>query len=138
MNVMSLVGDLELRVINALKNIHEGTIRQILKEIERTAEENETIPAYTTVATVLSRLAEKHQVQFREARFRKNQKILIYIYEDVEENYIKEMLDRLTITFGEQAVVRLAEHIEEKLKGVDPERVTLLRKKINEKMADEV
>lgn len=135
---MSLVGDLELRVINALKNIHEGTIRQILKEIEKTAEETETIPAYTTVATVLSRLANKRQVQVREARFRKNQKILIYIYEDIEENYIKEMLDHLTTTFGEQAVVRLAEHVEEKLKGFDPERITQLRKKIEEKMAEEI
>jgi predicted transcriptional regulator len=130
---VSLIGDLELKVINALKAIHKGTIREILTELEKDFRPDESPPAYTTVATVLTRLAAKHQVQVAEVRFRKNQKKLVYTYEDIEKNVIDEMIYRLSETFGKQVVVRLAERLE----TLDPKQLAQLKAKVAERLAVE-
>src|SRR3990172_7492822 len=98
-----MVGILELRVIQALKQIHQGSIRDILDELGRSSSPGESIPAYTTVATVLTRLAQKKHVQVREERFRQNQKKLVYIYEDVEKTIIDALVFRFVEAFGDGA-----------------------------------
>ena len=135
---MALIGELELKVLNALKTIREGTIRDILHEIVRISGEDQTpdvvnLPAYTTVATVLTRLANKHQVQVREERFRKNQKRLVYLYEDVEKNVIDEMIYRLSETFGDHAIVRLAERLEK----FDQKQFNFLKEKVQKQLENE-
>ena len=108
---MSLLGELELKVIRALRNIKEGTIRQICEEL-KCQYEDENIP-YTTISTVLSRLAEKHLVQVREERFRKNQIRLVYIYEEIEDKIIDDLLYQLIETFDEGIIKKLIERLEE-------------------------
>ena len=135
---MALIGELELKVLNALKTIREGTIRDILREIIKSSEDDQfrgrnNIPAYTTVATVLTRLANKHQVQVREERFRKNQKRLVYLYEDVEKNVIDEMLYRIVEIFGEKSIVRLAERLEH----FDQDQFDLLKEKVQKQLENE-
>jgi predicted transcriptional regulator len=134
-----MFGDLELRVLNALNNIREGTIRDILDEIIKISELEDSIksniPAYTTVATVLTRLANKHQVQVREERFRKNQIRLVYMYEDVESNVIDEMINNLVETFGSRAMIRLAERLTTE---IDPEDLSKIKEKIQKHLEKEI
>ena len=133
-----IFGNLELKVLQALKNIREGTIREILDEVTSIIEtedpDSTNVPAYTTIATVLTRLAKKHQVQVREERFRKNQSRLVYIYEDVESGAIDEMITKLEDTFGSKAIVRLAEKLTTK---INPEALQLLDKKIQIRLEKE-
>ena len=135
-----MFGELELKVLNALKSIREGTIREILDEVIKISEQEHpilksNIPAYTTVATVLTRLASKHQVQVREERFRKNQIRLVYMYEDVEQNVIDEMINNLSETFGSQAILRLAERITTE---INPQELSKLKEKIQNQIEKEI
>ncbi len=102
-----MLGPLERQVIAGVKRLGAATTREVLREL-RTAGVD---VAYTTVATILSRLHRKGLVGRRREPF-KGADRFVYSYMDIESVYIDDLLGSLITAFGKRGVAHLAERLE--------------------------
>ena len=103
-----MLGPLEREVVAAVKRLGAGTTREVLEELHARG----TQVAYTTVATILTRLHAKGLVGRRREPF-KGAERFIYSYKDIESDYIENLIQGLVSAFGGRGVVHLAERLEE-------------------------
>ncbi len=102
-----MLGSLEREVIAAVKKLGAATTREVMAELHA----SETKVAYTTVATILTRLHAKGLVERRQEPFKGGERF-IYSYKDIEADYIDQLIGGLTSAFGKRGVVHLAERLD--------------------------
>lgn len=103
-----MLGSLEKEVISALKALEKAPTRRILKELRG---KNVDV-AYTTVSTILTRLYDKGFVDRIQEPYKGGERY-IYIYKDIEEEYIDGLIAGLVKTFGAKGLVHLSDRIGE-------------------------
>jgi predicted transcriptional regulator len=102
-----MLGSLEREVIAAVKRLGAATTREVLADLHAAGSQ----VAYTTVATILTRLHRKGLVERRREPF-KGAERFIYSYKDIESDYIDSLLENLVTAFGKRGVTHLAERLE--------------------------
>jgi predicted transcriptional regulator len=116
-----MLGSLEREVVATLERLRRGTTRDILEDLRGRGID----VAYTTVGTILSRLYRKHLVERQTESFRGGERH-IYLYRDIEQEYIDSLLGGLFAAFGRQGVV----HLTERLGEISPEELERLRERL--------
>lgn len=116
-----MLGTLESDVIAVLQEIREGTTRQVLEGVNRRGNR----VAYTTVSTILTRLHAKGAIDRRAEPFKGGDRY-IYVYKDIEEAYLDQLLGGLVNVFGRPGVAHLAAKIEH----LDEEKLRQLRERL--------
>ncbi|MGI0128957.1 MAG: BlaI/MecI/CopY family transcriptional regulator [Thermoplasmata archaeon] len=116
-----MLGALESEVLSSLRSLGEAPARDIRKQLE----EHGTRVAYTTVATILSRLFEKGLVRRRRETCRGGER---YVYRpaDVEHKYLLNLLKGVVAMFGPAGVV----HLNEEIAKLDPSEERELRRRL--------
>ncbi len=102
-----MLGPLEREIVAVLMEHGEGNTRTILEGLRGRGKP----VAYTTVSTILTRLHAKGVIDRRSEPFKGGERY-IYVYRDIEEAYIDDLLGGLVRTFGQPGVLRLAERLE--------------------------
>ncbi|HEY7587816.1 MAG TPA: BlaI/MecI/CopY family transcriptional regulator [Thermoplasmata archaeon] len=97
------LGDLELAVLRAVRNLGEATSGDVYQEVRRARE-----AAYTSVTTTLYRLVDKDLVAMR----KRSEKRVYYRIKDGKayRRAMATMVDRVVDTFGGAAVSYLLEN----------------------------
>ena len=101
-----MLGSLESEVLAALRELREAPAATV----RRSLHEHGTQVAYTTVATILSRLFEKGMVRRRREPCRGGVRY-VYRTADVEQKYLLNLLRGVVAMFGPAGVVHLNEEI---------------------------
>lgn len=101
-----MLGPLEKKVVAVLEDEGEATIGEIEEEMN----ERDADVAYTTVSTVLDRLYEKEMVDRRKEPYRGGSRY-VYEYVDIRDEYLSNVVDRLTTVFGEKGAASLASEV---------------------------
>ncbi len=116
-----MLGSLETEVLAALRELKEAPARDVRRVLERRGFR----VAYTTVATILSRLYEKDLVQRRRETCRGGER---YVYRPaaVEQKYLVNLLRGVVAMFGPAGVV----HLNEELAKLDPSQERELRRRL--------
>jgi predicted transcriptional regulator len=101
-----VLGALETEVLVSLRELREAPARDVRRSLERRG----TRVAYTTVATILSRLFDKGLVRRRRETCRGGER---YVYRpaEVEQKYLINLLRGVVAMFGPAGVVHLNEEI---------------------------
>ena len=102
-----MLGPLEQDVVAVLKDLREATTRAILEGVRRRGKP----VAYTTVSTILTRLHAKGVIDRRSEPFKGGERYT-YVYRDIEDAYIDDLLGGLMSTFGSPGVAHLARRLE--------------------------
>jgi predicted transcriptional regulator len=116
-----MIGSLEATVLASLRGLGEAPARDV-----RAALQKEGVRlAYTTVATILTRLHEKHLVTRRRETCRGGER---YVYRPapVEQKYLVNLLRGVVRMFGPSGVV----HLNEELSKLDPSEERALRRRL--------
>ena len=116
-----VVGGLEAQVLLALRAVGPAPARDVRAELARAG----TRVAYTTVATILSRLFDKGMVKRRRETCQGGER---YVYEatDFERRYLKGLLKGVVALFGPAGVV----HLNEELAKLNPAEERELRRRL--------
>ena len=101
-----MLGSLETEVLLSLRELKEAPARDVRRSLERRG----TRVAYTTVATILSRLFDKGLVRRRRESCRGGERY-VYRAADVEQKYLMNLLRGVVAMFGPAGVVHLNEEI---------------------------
>lgn len=101
-----MLGSLEAEVLGCLQVLREGSAREVRRELDHRG-----IPlAYTTVATILSRLHVKRVLRRRRERCQGGHRF-VYRPVDFERQYLQTVLDGVVRMFGPAGVVHLNEEM---------------------------
>lgn len=116
-----MVGSLEAEVLRSLQELNEAPARTVRLDLERRG----VRVAYTTVATILSRLWEKGLVKRRRETCRGGER---YVYRsvDFEHKYLVNLLQGVVTLFGPAGVV----HLNEEIAKLRPEEADQLRRRL--------
>jgi predicted transcriptional regulator len=116
-----MLGALETEVLGALRELEEAPAREVRSALERRG----TRVAYTTVATILSRLFDKRLVRRRTETCRGGER---YVYRpaDVEQKYLVNLLRGVVAMFGPAGVV----HLNEEIAKLNPSEERELRRRL--------
>ncbi len=116
-----MLGSLESEVLAALRELGEAPARNVRKTLERRGRR----VAYTTVATILSRLHAKGLVKRRRESCRGGER---YVYRagNVEQKYLANLLRSVVAMFGAAGVV----HLNEEIAKLDPTEERELRRRL--------
>jgi predicted transcriptional regulator len=116
-----VLGSLETEVLLSLRELQEAPAREVRKSLEGRG----IRVAYTTVATILSRLFEKGMVKRRRETCRGGER---YVYRpaDVEQKYLENLLKGVVAMFGPAGVV----HLNEEIAKLDPSQERELRRRL--------
>jgi predicted transcriptional regulator len=116
-----MLGSLETEVLAALRELEEGPAATVRSALDRRG----TRVAYTTVATILSRLYEKGLVRRRREACRGGER---YVYRpaDVEQKYLRNLLRGVVAMFGPAGVV----HLNEEIAKLNPSEERELRRRL--------
>ncbi|MGA8276291.1 MAG: BlaI/MecI/CopY family transcriptional regulator [Thermoplasmata archaeon] len=101
-----MLGALETEVLGAVRELNEAPARDVRKALHQRG----THVAYTTVATILSRLYDKGLVRRRRETCRGGERY-VYRTADVEQKYLINLLRGVVAMFGPAGVVHLNEEI---------------------------
>ncbi|HTT15161.1 MAG TPA: BlaI/MecI/CopY family transcriptional regulator [Thermoplasmata archaeon] len=101
-----MLGSLETEVVASLRELGEAPARDVRLALERRG----IRVAYTTVATILSRLFEKGLVRRHRETCRGGERY-VYRTADVERKYLVNLLKGVVAMFGPAGVVHLNEEI---------------------------
>lgn len=118
-----VLGDLEADIMEVVWKSGQATVREVYEQLRL-----ERSIAYTTVMTVMGRLAEKKLLQ-------KEPKGSAYIYipavsrEDFQMQVVSEVLDGLLEEFAEPAM----SHLVDRLSNEDDDKIARLEKLLKEK-----
>ena len=117
-----MLGSLETEVLGALRELKEAPARDVRKTLER----HGIRVAYTTVATILSRLFEKGLVRRRRETCRGGER---YVYRpaNVEQKYLQNLLRGVVAMFGPAGVV----HLNEEIAKLNPSEERELRRRLH-------
>lgn len=101
-----MLGALEAEVLASVRELGEAPARDVRAELQRRG----TRVAYTTVATILSRLHEKRLVKRRRETCRGGER---YVYRagSIPDQYFANLLKGVVAMFGPSGVVHLNEEI---------------------------
>ncbi len=118
---LAMIGSLETEVLSSLRGLGEAPARDVRKALER----NGVRVAYTTVATILTRLHQKGLVRRRRETCRGGER---YVYRpaEVEQKYLQNLLKSVVAMFGPAGVV----HLNEELAKLDPSEERELRRRL--------
>jgi predicted transcriptional regulator len=116
-----MLGALETEVLGALRQLNEAPARDVRKALDRQG----TRVAYTTVATILSRLYEKGLVRRRRESCRGGERY-VYRTADVEQKYLINLLRGVVAMFGPAGVV----HLNEEVAKLNPSEERDLRRRL--------
>ncbi|MCI4365324.1 MAG: BlaI/MecI/CopY family transcriptional regulator [Thermoplasmata archaeon] len=116
-----MIGTLETEVLGALRELDEAPAR----DVRRALEKHGTRVAYTTVATILSRLFEKGLVRRRRETCRGGERY-VYRTADVEQKYLVNLLRGVVAMFGPAGVV----HLNEEIAKLNPSEERELRRRL--------
>ena len=116
-----MLGSLEAEVMTSLRELEEAPAREVR---QRLASHGVRL-AYTTVATILSRLYDKGLVQRRREPCRGGER---YVYRPaaVEQKYLVNLLRGVVAMFGPAGVV----HLNEEISKLDPSQERELRRRL--------
>ena len=116
-----MIGALETQVLSSLRDLGEAPARDVRKALEK----HGTRVAYTTVATILSRLFEKRLVRRRRETCRGGER---YVYRpaEVEQKYLLNLLKGVVAMFGAAGVV----HLNEEIAKLNPKEERELRRRL--------
>jgi predicted transcriptional regulator len=117
----AMLGSLETEVMVALRELDEGPARDVRKRLESRG----IRVAYTTVATILSRLYDKGLVRRRRESCRGGER---YVYRpaNVEQKYLMNLLRGVVAMFGPAGVV----HLNEEIAKLNPSQERELRRRL--------
>ncbi len=101
-----MLGSLETEVMTSLRDLGEGPARDVRQSL---ADRGIKV-AYTTVATILSRLHQKGLVKRRRETCQGGERY-VYRAADVEQKYLITLLRSVVAMFGPAGVVHLNEEI---------------------------
>jgi len=101
-----MLGALETEVLASLRELGEAPAATVRKTLDHRG----TRVAYTTVATILSRLFEKGLVRRRRETCRGGERY-VYRTANVEQKYLLNLLRGVVAMFGPAGVVHLNEEI---------------------------
>lgn len=101
-----MLGPLEREIVAVLKELQQGNTRAVLEGLRR----RNTTVAYTTVSTILTRLHAKGVIDRRSEPFKGGERY-IYVYRDIEDAYIDDLLGGLISTFGQPGVDHLTRRL---------------------------
>jgi predicted transcriptional regulator len=101
-----MLGALEAEVVAALRREREASARELRRELRT----RDVDVAYTTVATILSRLHAKGLVRRRRESCRGGSRF-VYRPVDFERRYLRSMLKGVVELFGPAGVVHLSEEL---------------------------
>jgi predicted transcriptional regulator len=116
-----MLGSLETEVLGALRELEEAPARDVRKALDQRG----TRVAYTTVATILSRLHEKGLVRRRRETCRGGERY-VYRTADVEQKYLMNLLRGVVSMFGPAGVV----HLNEEIAKLNPSEERELRRRL--------
>ena len=116
-----MLGSLETEVLLSLRELEEGPARSVRKALERRG----VRVAYTTVATILSRLYAKGLVRRRREACQGGER---YVYRpaEVEQKYLRNILRGVVAMFGPAGVV----HLNEEIAKLNPTEEKALRRRL--------
>ena len=100
------LGSLEAEVLVSLRTLDEAPARRVQDDLERRGMH----VAYTTVATILSRLWGKGIVRRRRETCRGGERY-VYRATDFERRYLRHLVDGVVDLFGPAGVVHLNEEL---------------------------
>lgn len=116
-----MLGSLESEIVAVLQELREGTTREVLDGVTRRGH----AVAYTTVSTILTRLHAKGVIDRKSEPFKGGERYR-YVYKDIEEAYLDNLLGGLVSVFGRPGVTHLAEKIE----NLDDDKIRQLRERL--------
>jgi len=116
-----VLGSLETEVLAALRELNEAPARDVRKALEGRG----IRVAYTTVATILTRLHAKGLVKRRRETCRGGERF-VYRAGNVEQKYIINLLRGVVAMFGAAGVV----HLNEEIAKLDPSEERALRRRL--------
>lgn len=116
-----MLGSLESEVLLSLRRLGEAPARDVRSQLEKQG----TRVAYTTVATILSRLHDKGLVRRRRETCRGGER---YVYRpaEVERKYLINLLKGVVAMFGPVGVV----HLNEEIAKLNPSEERELRRRL--------
>jgi len=116
-----MLGSLESEVLVALRGLGEAPARDVRKALD----DRGVRVAYTTVATILTRLHAKHLVTRRRETCRGGER---YVYRpaNVEHKYLMNVLRGVVDMFGPSGVV----HLNEEIAKLNPKEERELRRRL--------
>ena len=116
-----MLGSLETEVMISLRELEEAPARGVRVALERRG----IRLAYTTVATILSRLYAKGLVRRRRETCQGGERYL-YRPAEVEQKYLKNILRGVVAMFGPAGVV----HLNEEIAKLNPSEEKALRRRL--------
>jgi len=116
-----MLGALETQVLGALRELDEAPARDVRKALDGRG----IRVAYTTVATILSRLYDKGLVRRRRETCRGGERY-VYRTADVEQKYLINLLRGVVAMFGPAGVV----HLNEEIAKLNPSEERDLRRRL--------
>jgi len=116
-----MLGSLESEVLASLRGLGEAPAR----DVRRALEQRGIRVAYTTVATILSRLFTKGFVKRRRETCRGGERY-VYRTADVEHKYLMNVLRGVVDMFGPAGVV----HLNEEIAKLNPKEERELRRRL--------
>jgi predicted transcriptional regulator len=111
-----MLGSLEAEVLLAVQELREAPARNVRDTLERRG----IRVAYTTVATILTRLWTKGVVRRRRETCRGGERY-VYRASDFERRYLRSLLEGVVVLFGPAGVVHLNEELAKLAPGEDRE-----------------
>jgi predicted transcriptional regulator len=116
-----MLGALETEVMTSLRELGEAPAA----EVRKTLAGHGIKVAYTTVATILSRLYDKGLVKRRRETCRGGERY-VYRTAEVEQKYLRNLLRGVVAMFGPAGVV----HLNEEIAKLNPSEEDELRRRL--------
>ncbi|HTP53729.1 MAG TPA: BlaI/MecI/CopY family transcriptional regulator [Thermoplasmata archaeon] len=116
-----MLGSLETEVLASLRELEEAPAASVRRTLDRRG----IRVAYTTVATILSRLYDKGLVRRRREPCRGGARY-VYRTADVEQKYLLNLLRGVVAMFGPAGVV----HLNEEIAKLKPSEERALRRRL--------
>jgi predicted transcriptional regulator len=116
-----MLGSLETEVMRSLRELGEAPAASIRRALAQRG----TKVAYTTVATILSRLFDKGLVKRRRETCRGGERY-VYRTAEVEQKYLMNLLRGVVAMFGPAGVV----HLNEEIAKLNPSEEQELRRRL--------
>jgi predicted transcriptional regulator len=117
----TMLGSLETEVLASLRDRQEASARELRRDLDARG----VRLAYTTVATILSRLHAKGLLRRRRERCRGGSRF-VYRPVDFERRYLRNMLQGVVELFGPAGVV----HLNEEMQRLKPAEKRRLRRRL--------
>ena len=116
-----VLGSLETEVLISLRELQEAPARAVRQALDRRG----VRVAYTTVATILSRLYAKGLVRRRREPCQGGERF-VYRPAEVEQKYLRNILRGVVAMFGPAGVV----HLNEEIAKLNPTEEKALRRRL--------